>query len=305
MWTQHVSLQYHVPYWHNAHTGVSTWTQPKEPPPRRETVRYEARPPRADVAEPPDAEPLRRFHNWVKAVAIEQAVGARSRAGDLRVLDLACGRGGDLHKWRRFGPLDYVGADASGAVLAEAAARAEQVPEVRATFRELDMRAPDAAARLGGPFDVVSCMFGPHFAYSSDADAATFVEQLRAACPVGGAFACIFPCADAIRSLLGARNAAQSALFSLELAADGVRFRVHGATPDGVEPLLSARRLRADLREAGFDRCVLDASPRALRARFAGASAQRAKMRCPELLNDAQWALADLQHVMVYVRTRV
>lgn len=38
---------------------------------------------------------LRSFHNWVKSVLIREFVSQRS----LKVLDIACGKGGDLLKW--------------------------------------------------------------------------------------------------------------------------------------------------------------------------------------------------------------
>lgn len=38
---------------------------------------------------------LREFHNWVKSVLIREFVSQRN----LKVLDVACGKGGDLFKW--------------------------------------------------------------------------------------------------------------------------------------------------------------------------------------------------------------
>lgn len=40
---------------------------------------------------------LREFHNWVKSVLIREFVSQRN----LKVLDVACGKGGDLMKWEK------------------------------------------------------------------------------------------------------------------------------------------------------------------------------------------------------------
>eukprot|EP00752_Nemacystus_decipiens_P017947 g16087.t1 len=55
---------------------------------------------------------LKRFNNWVKATLISKASKDTASAG-LRVLDLACGKGGDLGKWAAHpdGVEKYVGSD--------------------------------------------------------------------------------------------------------------------------------------------------------------------------------------------------
>ncbi|CAN0296294.1 unnamed protein product [Scytosiphon promiscuus] len=55
---------------------------------------------------------LKRFNNWVKATLISKAKKDNTNAG-LRVLDLACGKGGDLGKWAAHpdGVEKYVGSD--------------------------------------------------------------------------------------------------------------------------------------------------------------------------------------------------
>ena len=84
---------------------------------------------------------MRNFNGWVKATQIAEldpdtssssrAAGSkkRSRISPLRVLDLACGKGGDLGKWtihpRKIE--NYVGADVARGSLVDAAVRARQM----------------------------------------------------------------------------------------------------------------------------------------------------------------------------------
>ena len=54
---------------------------------------------------------LKRFNNFIKSVLINEYTKGRF---DLSVLDLCCGKGGDLHhKWRLARIAHYVGADLS------------------------------------------------------------------------------------------------------------------------------------------------------------------------------------------------
>ena len=67
---------------------------------------------------------MRRFNNWVKSELIRKAATAsRPPGGPLSVLDLACGKGGDLSKWANAKPTNYVGVDIAKQSLDDAAGR--------------------------------------------------------------------------------------------------------------------------------------------------------------------------------------
>ena len=62
---------------------------------------------------------LRRFNNDRKRALITEAMLA-APAGSVRVLDIGCGRGGDVPKWREWPQVTLVGVDESGVSLAAA-----------------------------------------------------------------------------------------------------------------------------------------------------------------------------------------
>lgn len=65
---------------------------------------------------------VKKFNNFIKQQLINHFCFA-SRAKGLSVLDLCCGRGGDLGKWAKNGIAHYVGVDLSEALVVEAKRR--------------------------------------------------------------------------------------------------------------------------------------------------------------------------------------
>lgn len=99
---------------------------------------------------------MRAFNGWVKATQIQEldpktSQGTKKVGAPLRVLDLACGKGGDLGKWvlhpRGIG--NYVGIDVARGSLADAAIRARKMGQKlkRCTFTCADLGA-DVPGRL-------------------------------------------------------------------------------------------------------------------------------------------------------------
>ncbi|KAG5187901.1 S-adenosyl-L-methionine-dependent methyltransferase [Tribonema minus] len=70
---------------------------------------------------------LRRFNNWVKMLLIRRAEPERGGGKSVRVLELACGKGGDLPKWSagEHKPKHYVGMDIAKQSLVDMVARLE------------------------------------------------------------------------------------------------------------------------------------------------------------------------------------
>ncbi len=135
---------------------------------------------------------LRRFQNWVKSVLIMACAPRECNS----VLDLACGKLGDLAKWREKGVRRYVGIDISSESLANGAKRFSSDNSgasmmtgrlVCADLGAVDLRCFPALAP-GEQFDCISIQFALHYLFQSEARALTFFANIRDRLRPGGVF---------------------------------------------------------------------------------------------------------------------
>ncbi|KAJ3347137.1 mRNA cap guanine-N7 methyltransferase [Allomyces javanicus] len=134
----------------------------------------------------PSQSNLKRVHNVVKRDLIARAGLGKSK---LRVLELGCGRGGDLYKWDKLGiPVDLVGIDVHARFIDEAKSRIAATPlkYVKAHFVQCDLT--QDVPKVSGKFDVVSCQFAIHHFFDSKVTVARLVEFVSSVLKVGGRF---------------------------------------------------------------------------------------------------------------------
>ncbi|KAJ3371251.1 DNA-directed DNA polymerase delta [Allomyces arbusculus] len=96
---------------------------------------------------------LKAAHGIVKRTLIETAAGSKAK---LRVLELGCGRGGDIYKWDHLNrPVELVGVDVNESFIAEAQNRIKTSPpkNVKVKFVECDLTKENPA--VSGKFDIV------------------------------------------------------------------------------------------------------------------------------------------------------
>ena len=175
---------------------------------------------------------MRAFNGWVKATQIAElnprssVASKKGKLPGLRVLDLACGKGGDLGKWTLHprGIRNYVGIDVARGSLKDAAIRARKMSKQlggRATFTCADLgfdvpglpkgktiqkllswslesepkgetAEPKFEAVIGGGltpndrFDVVSVQFAIHYMMSTRKRAVRFFQTVSNLLDVGG-----------------------------------------------------------------------------------------------------------------------
>lgn len=187
---------------------------------------------------------LRSFNNWVKSVIIHKFSPADAGNGPpLRVLDLGCGKGGDLGKWQQAPqPVElYVGIDPAEVSIDQARERHGEmrhiggrggrggrpqrifdavfiaqdafgqsianIPVVRNIG--FDPSAPNQR-RGGGGFDVVSMMFCMHYAFESEAKTREMLQNVAGSLKKGGRFIGTIPNSDIIRSRVEGFHKAQA-----------------------------------------------------------------------------------------------
>ena len=151
---------------------------------------------------------FRGLCNCLKAACVDAAVrGWREAGGAGRpaVLDLGCGRGGDLHKWTQHRPRSYEGLDFSAASVEEARRRhAVLVSSGRsglaANFGCADLC--DAIALPDASQDIVSSMFFFQYVFESEAVALRFFAELARVTKPGGVLVAVLPDGNRVARLL-------------------------------------------------------------------------------------------------------
>jgi mRNA (guanine-N7-)-methyltransferase len=143
---------------------------------------------------------LRHLNNWVKATLIQQCAPRPCH----RVLDLACGKGGDLAKWLRCGMTRYCAVDISRQGIEDAAARFNEACNgggsggggggsgATAKFVRADLGVTNLGARgVLAPdeqFDAISVQFALHYLFQSEARALCFFRNIAGRLAPGGVF---------------------------------------------------------------------------------------------------------------------
>ncbi|GAB5361838.1 hypothetical protein AAMO2058_000747000 [Amorphochlora amoebiformis] len=166
--------------------------------------------------------PLKKFHNQVKRKMIMRFCSRHSnRSGEgLRLLDLACGRGGDLNKWGSAGISFVRGIDLSPAEIEEAKRRLSstrrQFPRLEVAFEQSDDCGRKLLPELKGQYDAVTCMFAAHYFFKDETMAKTFLTNVKAALKPGGYFFGTVPDGKAVMTRIGNSSHFENSILVLE-----------------------------------------------------------------------------------------
>ena len=139
---------------------------------------------------------LRSFNNWVKASMINKY--CHKLGPQLSVLELCCGKGGDLDKYFMNRIKLFVGADISGELLENAKTRLEKINnekysnnfQTKCIFIKEDLSSPQnkflEKFDKNYYFDLVSCQFALHYHFESEQRLNTFLINVSSKLCDGG-----------------------------------------------------------------------------------------------------------------------
>ncbi|XP_053949497.1 mRNA cap guanine-N7 methyltransferase [Anastrepha ludens] len=197
---------------------------------------------------------MRNFNNWLKSQLIVEyldRIKEQTRVGDpMRVLDLCCGKGGDLLKWEKANITHLICTDIAEVSVDQCKKRYEQMQSradktkfankfsaeffaCDATLVRLRERYMDKSLKL----NLVSCQFAFHYSFESLTQAECMVRNAAECLQPGGYFIATIPDANEImRRLRQSPNARSigNELYKIEFACDtdppplfGAKYQFH------------------------------------------------------------------------------
>ena len=133
----------------------------------------------------------KRYHNYVKQILY----GMFTKQGD-SIVDIGCGKGGDLHKWEVNRLRSVMAVDINAAYIEEAKRRQSEKKKMQThvTFLETDAFADISHVNDGHLFDAMSCMFCLHYAARDEASIHRAFQNASSLLKPGGVFFGV--CAD-------------------------------------------------------------------------------------------------------------
>lgn len=147
---------------------------------------------------------IRTYNNWIKSTLIDHFTHDLNAC----VLDLACGKGGDLWKYKKAGVRTYVGVDIADKSIKAAQDRQQQLQDKHCEHKFIvgdcfSAAFPNALHENVGSimFDLVSCQFALHYAFSSEQRVCDTVYNISHRLKSGGHFIATVPDARAIKKL--------------------------------------------------------------------------------------------------------
>ncbi|XP_031838554.1 RNA guanine-7 methyltransferase [Nomia melanderi] len=147
---------------------------------------------------------MRNFNNWIKSMLISEYITKQDKVhgSSLRVLDICCGKGGDLIKWMKVNVTHVVCADLAQTSIEQCQQRYNDMfnrnsnkrgfdPIFTAEFIAADCTKVRLREKYKDPsiqFDLVSCQFALHYSFETLQQAECMMRNVSECLKPGGYF---------------------------------------------------------------------------------------------------------------------
>ncbi|XP_017775449.1 PREDICTED: mRNA cap guanine-N7 methyltransferase [Nicrophorus vespilloides] len=154
---------------------------------------------------------MRNFHNWIKSMQINEYIvkikDSKRHNVPIRVLDMCCGKGGDLLKWRKAGISHLICSDIAAVSLDQCKSRYETNKRNGSSYSIELIHADCTKVRLREKYadpsiklDLVSCQFAFHYSFESLPQAECMIRNAAECLNPGGYFIGTIPDANELMS---------------------------------------------------------------------------------------------------------
>ena len=153
---------------------------------------------------------LRKFHNEIKSIVISKYSSLHNNP---RLLDIGCGRGGDIHKWRNNNISEAIGIDINRSYVKQAISRLKSLNNFhnfKFYYTHSNMIYSKFFESRQIPytncFEIITCMFAFHYFCATQASLQEILSQVSNSLVKNGHFIIICPSGDKIHELFESKQ---------------------------------------------------------------------------------------------------